>query len=79
MLGPDVNLDAMSVPAIRVAIRQINGWTLAKTVIQWKGCGQCVRRDGKVQMVELAVGVAYLPGEDLVVVSALIICNEVEW
>lgn len=37
-----------------------------------------MRRDGKVQMVELAVGVAYLPCENLVVVSALVICNEVE-
>ena len=37
-----------------------------------------MRRDGKVQMVELAVGVAYLPRKDLMIVTAFIICNEVE-
>ena len=37
-----------------------------------------MRCDCKVQMVELAVGVAYLPGEDLVIVSTFIICNKVE-
>ena len=38
-----------------------------------------MRRDGKVQMMEFAVGVAYLPREDLVIVSALGIGNEIKW
>ena len=35
-------------------------------------------RDSEIQMVKFAVGVAYLPRKNLVVVSALIIGNEVE-
>lgn len=37
-----------------------------------------MRRNSKIQMVELAVGITYLPGENFVVVSALVICNEVD-
>ena len=77
MLSPEVDLNAMCVPPIGIAVGQINCWPLTVSIIVGKGRRQRMRRDGKVQMVEFAVGVAYLPREDLVVVSALGIGNEI--
>ena len=79
MLGPEVDLNPMGVPPIRIAVGQIDRWPFTVSIIRRKGRRQGMGRDGKVQMVEFAIGVAYLPCEDLVVVSALVIGNEIEW